>query len=397
LKEAGNNEDVLVLAPTGRDASLILSALARDGLRCEAVSDVPALCSRAREGAGVLLIAAEALSPYTIECLNSLLARQEPWSDLPVIVMTSSGQATLGIHQLMRTLSPAGNLSLLERPFRSVTLLSLILVALRARRRQYQVKELLEAHSQATRIRDEFISIASHELKTPITAIKLQTQLAKRVAASGPGALSAARIAKLIDTTDSQVDRLVRLVDDMLDVSRISSGKLQVHKTMFDLSTLAMEVVDRLRPQLTEAGCEVEVHQSGAVFGYWDKYRIEQVLTNLLTNAFRYAPGKPVRIKVYTAVSGEAILEVKDEGQGIPAENQERIFERFERAVPATNLSGLGLGLYICRQIVESHRGSIKVVSGAGEGSTFIVRLPVAKNMKNHPDSPANELMESSG
>ncbi len=370
------NMEILVLAPTGQDATLLTSALGREGLDCRAFASAEALCAYARQGAGALLMAEEALSPAAIAQVNEILRTQEPWSDLPLIVMTSSGESTLSSLRIFRAFSPAGNISLLERPFRQITLVSALQVALRARRRQYQVQELLESQVRATNIRDEFISVASHELKTPLTALKLQSQVTKRYAQNDPNSLTKERVTKLIDMTCSQVDRLSRLVEDMLDVSRISSGKLALRKEDFDLATLVEEVVDRFQPQLEAVHCQVNIIRESDVSGEWDRYRIEQVISNLLTNAMRYAQGKPIHIRV--SQTGEtACLEIRDEGSGIAAQDQERIFQRFERAVVSHNISGLGLGLFICRQIVESHGGKIQLQSTLGEGSSFQVLLPI--------------------
>lgn len=367
-----------MLAPTGQDAFLIGSALAREKLESRAVRDAAGLCREAERGAGVLLIAEEALTQEGVRQINEMLASQPPWSDLPLVVMTTSGESTLASLRILKAFAPSGNVTLLERPFRSLTLVSVVQVALRARRRQYQVRELLEAQERATKIRDEFISIASHELKTPLTAMKLQSQIARYRAKDGNLAMSPERVAKFVDGTSSQVDRLTRLVEDMLDVSRIGAQKLLLEKTRFDLVDLTAEVLDRFLPQLEAAGCQMSLHAPTPVEGDWDRYRVEQILCNLLTNAIRYAPGKPVHVDV-TLEDGAAVARVRDQGPGVAPENQEKIFRRFERAVASNHISGLGLGLYICRQIAEAHGGSITLESTPGQGATFTLRLPGAQ------------------
>ena len=376
MAEAGSLQ-VLVLAPTGQDAALLAKALGREGIESRVFRSARELTLAARQSAGALLIAEEALAAGTVLLINEMLAEQPPWSDLPLVVMTSSGESTLASLRILKSFAPAGNVSLLERPFRSLTLVSVMQVALRARRRQYQVRELLEAHQKATNIRDEFISIASHELKTPLTALKLQSQITRRQTRDGAIPMSADRVQKFVTLTGNQVDRLTRLVEDMLDVSRINSQKLLLDKTGFDLTALAAEIVDRFAPQLEAAGCEATLKNSGPVNGEWDRYRIEQILCNLITNVIRYAPGAPVTVETY-AEGDQALLRVTDHGPGIAPENQEKIFHRFERAVASNNISGLGLGLYICRQIAESHGGAISVESSLGEGSPFILRLPAS-------------------
>jgi signal transduction histidine kinase len=245
------------------------------------------------------------------------------------------------------------------------------------RLRQHQEEERrarvgLEA---AVRSRDEFLSLASHELKTPLTSLMLQTQLLQRRLERGE-ALPPESARRVLDQTARQTQRLARLVNDMLDISRVTAGKLSLEPDTFDLAELAADVVAKLGPQLSEARCEVSVRSPEPVVGRWDRYRLEQVLTNFLTNAARYGPGKPVEVSVRRVEEG-AELRVRDEGRGIASEDQERIFQKFERAVGGHEVSGLGLGLFIAREIVEMHRGTVRVESTPGQGATFIVTLPL--------------------
>jgi signal transduction histidine kinase len=266
--------------------------------------------------------------------------------------------------------------TLIERPFRTVTITSLIQMALRARRRQYEVRGLLKELNAAVSQRDEFISIASHELKTPLTSLKLQTQLHERALNRGDTSLfSPDKLRKIVHGTNQQLDRLARLVEDMLDVSRINTGKLTVQKTQMDLTSLIGEIIERLSPQLDEAECVLNMDLEKNVVGTWDPYRIEQVIGNLLSNAIRYSARKPVHLSLRTQAS-QVEVKVRDEGPGIAFEDQMRVFERFERAVTSKHISGLGLGLYISKQIVESHQGQIQLESELGRGSTFTIRMP---------------------
>lgn len=370
-------ESILILAPTGQDAALIHAALSQVQITGEIFRSLPELCERLARDAGALLLAEEALPSSALAQLRTILASQDAWSDIPVIVMTTGGETTLGSLDVLKALLPAGNITLLERPFRQITLIASLQVALRARRRQYQVRELLEKQIEATRLRDEFISIASHELKTPLTSLKLQTDANDRlIRKSGLAEFKPDKVRKLIDTTQRQVGRLTHLVEDMLDVSRIGAGKLSIRASTVDLGELVQDVVDRVLPQALEAGNTVEIKIQPGIVGYWDSFRIEQVVINLLTNAIRYASGKRIWVEV-SRIGSEARLSVRDEGQGIPRERQSRIFDRFERAVAASNVSGLGLGLYICREIVKAHGGTIHVESDVDQGATFIVMLPL--------------------
>lgn len=243
------------------------------------------------------------------------------------------------------------------------------------------IQENLE---EAVRARDEFLSLASHELKTPLTSLKLQSQIFKRSVQKGdPRPYEKERVDGIVEETDKQTSRLTRLVDDMLDVARIRSGKLSIERENFDLCELISETIDRLQSQFGSLGKSVPVFNMDCrAIGFWDRTRIEQILTNLLTNAVRYGEGKPVFVSVEDRKENY-IISVKDQGIGIAKEAQEKIFERFERAVNANEVSGLGLGLFIAKKIVLAHGGSIWVESEPNKGSTFFVSLPKSPNTKS--------------
>jgi signal transduction histidine kinase len=179
-----------------------------------------------------------------------------------------------------------------------------------------------------------------------------------------------------VDKAIGHVQRLVRLVEELLDVSRITSGRLDLQLERCDLADVAREVADRMSDQATRAGSPVKLKADGRISGTWDRIRIEQVITNLLSNAFRYAPGEPVELCV-DEVQGRASIRVRDGGPGIPEGDHERIFERFERASRSRRHGGLGMGLYITREIARAHGGTIKVESEPGNGAEFIVELPL--------------------
>jgi signal transduction histidine kinase len=239
---------------------------------------------------------------------------------------------------------------------------------------QTQAGELQEAIV----MRDEFVSIASHELKTPLTSLQLQAQTMKRtMEKQGMSAFTEAYIQKMLDQTERQSRRLNRLVDDMLDLTRISSGKLQLQLQDVDLSEIVTEALERFKTELLEHNGGVQIHLHKNVIGHWDKFRLEQVITNLLTNAMKYGGGKPIQVSL-TTKGNCARLCIQDQGMGIAEESRERIFKRFERAINSSEVSGLGLGLYISRQITEAHGGKLWVESEPGEGANFIMELPLA-------------------
>ncbi|XXX81433.1 GAF domain-containing sensor histidine kinase [Sorangium sp. So ce134] len=229
------------------------------------------------------------------------------------------------------------------------------------------------AAEAAVRMRDEFVSIASHELYTPIAGLKLAVQGLMREATALPAGAE-----KLAGMAERQCRRLVRLIDDLLNVARIQAGKLELKLGDVDLRALSREVVEHFDVELKQAGSTVIWRADAPVVGVWDGARLEQVVTNLVLNAIKYGRGKPIEISV--AAEGEmARLVVADRGIGIDASCVPYIFERFERGVSAQHYGGLGLGLYISRRIVIAHGGSIGVESELGAGASFIVDLPLRR------------------
>ncbi|XYH97361.1 AAA family ATPase [Sorangium sp. So ce1128] len=230
---------------------------------------------------------------------------------------------------------------------------------------------------QAIERRDEFLLVASHELKTPLTSLKLQAHLIERLLRRFQRAeIAPERLDAALQALNRQIARLGHLVNELLDVTRLSAGRLTLARAPVDLAALAREVVARMSQQLADARCGVQLHLDEPVVGCWDSSRVEQVLINLLSNAVKYGAGGPIHV-VVRRQSDRARLVVRDHGMGIAEADQARIFERFERAVSVRNFGGLGLGLYIARWIVTSHGGTIRVESALGEGATFIVELPL--------------------
>jgi PAS domain S-box-containing protein len=235
-----------------------------------------------------------------------------------------------------------------------------------------------EELAQAVRARDDFISVASHELKNPITSLRMQLELRRRELLKKPEAFDVPAHQKMIDSDLRQLERLNRMIDDMLDVTRIRVGKLSIQKEDVEICGLTQEVVDRYAPLCQERGCSLKLQLCDPITGSWDRSRMEQVLSNLITNAIKYGKGSPIEVTVCPKGSASVELRVRDYGPGIPKEDHERIFERFERAVkPGGAIAGLGLGLYIVRKIVELQGGTIHVESQLGEGASFVVRLPL--------------------
>lgn len=233
----------------------------------------------------------------------------------------------------------------------------------------------LKNMEEALKTRDQFLSIASHELKTPLTSLKLQSQLTLRML-NKEVAIPQERQRFHANQVNDWVSKLTRLIDDMLDVSRIRTGKLQLNRSRHEIGDVVREVVFKMGLLFESAGLNLPtVTFSSRMSGEWDRFRIEQVISNLLTNAIRYGKGKPIQI-IIARNENFARVSVVDQGYGIDSEDLLRIFGRFERAIHSSEVSGLGLGLFISKEIIETHGGSIFAESSIGKGSTFTFEIP---------------------
>jgi PAS domain S-box-containing protein len=228
---------------------------------------------------------------------------------------------------------------------------------------------------EALRIRDEFLSVASHELKTPLTALQLELYGMRAPIEKGGDE----RLGRKLERAARSADRLSRLVEMLMDVSRIATGRLTLKREPFDLQAAIEQLVETMRGTAVQARCDLSFRpppEGGPVVGSWDRLRVEQVVMNLLSNAFKYGAGQPVTLSV-SRDGNEAIIEVRDHGPGVPMEDLDRIFERFERASATGDQGGLGLGLYVTREIVHAHGGSIAGRTLPDGGADFTVRLPL--------------------
>jgi signal transduction histidine kinase len=237
---------------------------------------------------------------------------------------------------------------------------------------------------RAVHTRDEFITIAAHELRTPLTGLKLQLQSVTRLLRPSP---DTALARKKLQVLDRQATRLSRLVDSLLDVGSMNAGKVKLALEEVRLDALVREVVEGFRETLQQTGCHVSLQLEEGVRGAWDRLRIEQVLTNLLANAAKFGAGHPVEVEL-SRMGDRARLTVRDHGMGMDPRALAHIFEPFAQAVSARAYGGLGLGLYLAREIVEAHGGEIRAWSRPDEGATFTVELPAFPSTPAQPWQP---------
>ena len=229
---------------------------------------------------------------------------------------------------------------------------------------------------RSLRMRDEFMSMVAHELRTPLNTLFLETQMRTLNLERGNlAAFAPEKLPKMVARDARQIRSMVRLIDDMLDVSRISSGKLSIRREPVDLAALVRRVAEDLAPGPDQL--RVQVQEDACIEGYWDGFRVEQIVVNLISNALRYGDGKPVDISL-AKTRNSAVIEVRDHGIGIVAKDQERIFDAFERVMHQDRTGGLGLGLFITKQLVDAHGGAITLQSQPGHGALFSVTLPLA-------------------
>ena len=366
-------ERVLVLTPTGRDASLVCKLLGSVDVRSHSCENPAEVFQELAAGAGALIVADEALPPEVVESLLQVLGQQPPWSDLPLIVFTHGGETS---ERVLAELVPLGNATVLERPVRLTTLLSAVKAALRARRRQYEVRDLLQRLADADRRKDEFLAMLGHELRNPLSAIRNALWVLDQIGSKEERAVHQQEV------INRQTRHLVRMVDDLLDVSRVTRGKIILKRQHLDLADVLHRCLSELGMEslARSNGLEVSV-QTRPVAVVGDPVRLEQVFCNLIQNAVKYTPqGGRLWVEV-TSEGEEAVLRVRDTGVGLSPEMLHTIFEPFAQVESSRQRSegGLGLGLPLVRSLAELHGGTVEAHSpGPGRGSEFVVRLPLS-------------------
>jgi signal transduction histidine kinase/CheY-like chemotaxis protein len=356
---------ILIYAPTGQDAPLAARMLAMAAIDSHVCATLAVLAQELERGAGAVLTVEEALAPGGYQLLQDCVARQPEWSDLPIILLTYTGADS---PMVRRAVANLGNLSLMERPVRTLTLITALHATLRARNKQYQTRE-------AARRKDEFLASLGHELRNPLAPIRTSVSLLTHLYPD------AAPVARIRDMVERQVRLLTRLVDDLLDVARITSGKITLQPQVATLGAV-MGHVNELCQQAADAK---RIHIAwqlppAEIMLQVDYARVVQIFANILSNAVKFTPqGGHILVRA-SADHGQLLVTIRDDGIGLDADTIPRIFRMFEQShtVNGQFSSGLGIGLSLSRQFAEMHGGSVDARSdGAGQGSEFVIRLPV--------------------
>ena len=382
---------ILVFAPIGKDASLTLDVLRRTGIKgwvCETAHEV---CVEFQRGAAVLMLTEEALEDPGIGELMECLRSQPAWSDVPVLLFADAERSEIYLRTL-RLLEGLRNVVLLERPIRLGAALSLIRSAIRGRERQYELRDLLRAFADAredaetaNRLKDEFLATLSHELRTPLNAILGWTTMLR------DGNVQPRHVMRALDTIHRNATAQVQIVNDLLDVSRIVRGNVQLSPRLMSLGPLLTLAVESITPTAEAKGVSIVASLGPRPVQVWaDHDRLQQVFWNLLSNAVKFtSSGGRVDVRMNTE-GGEVRVDVADTGNGIAPAFLPHVFERFRQGDgSSTRLhGGLGLGLSIGRHLVELQGGRMTADSGGeGQGSTFSVFLPIRQ--AEHRVAPA--------
>ena len=358
----GLGERVLVLAPRGRDADLIATTLVQFGYAATLCASVTELADELDESACALLTQ-EALDHDLQQKLADVLAQQPPWSDFPLILLVSTQAAEAS--QIFAV--NLGNITVLERPLAPNTLLTAVQAAVRARKRQYEARAAIQQ-------RDQFLAMLGHELRNPLAAIVLATQLARE---GGDRAQLASRLALI----ERQSTLLARLVDDLLDVARVTTGKVQIRRDAVDIDATIRSSIATLADRARTRGVSIVLASTSGLVIEGDAVRIEQVLNNLLANAIKYSPaGRTVRVSSERGEHSTCRIRVRDQGIGIAPEMQGRVFDLFAQADGSLERAegGMGIGLTLVDRLVRLHGGRVELRSeGIGHGTELVVTLPI--------------------
>jgi signal transduction histidine kinase/ActR/RegA family two-component response regulator len=354
---------ILIHAPIGKDARLIAQLFGRADIECHVCASLSHLLHELTNGAGALLVADEAITPEFLRTVGAFVANQEDWSDLPLVVMSQRG----ALPELQPRYLQLGNVSIVERPAQGVTLVSAARSVLRARQKQYAMREL-------DRRKDEFLAMLAHELRNPLAPIRAASDLLRLPT------LDADKVQKTSEIISRQVRHMTGLIDDLLDLSRVSRGLVTLHEELLDARQIVINAVEQVRPLVDLKRHRLTIQTSHeTAFIHADQKRLVQVIANILNNAARYTP-EGGEITLATNIDHASVSYiVSDNGIGIAPNVIDRVFDMFAQAERSSDRSqgGLGIGLALVKNLVMLHRGSVSAFSeGVGKGSRFTVTLP---------------------
>jgi two-component system, sensor histidine kinase len=364
---------VLFVTPNPADSDLAAGLLRAEGLETLPCDTLGAAAPLLGPGFGCVVLVEESLVEPDIQAFREAVQAQPPWSDMPLLLVAAQDSS---LSALVESVFPrSGNVTVLQRPLHPVSLVSAVTMALRARQRQYQVRDLLEERARAIEKRDEFLAMLAHELRNPLAPIRNAVYLMKTISVPDP------MFARYRDMIDKQARHITRLVDDLLDVSRMELGKVELRRQEIDLNQAAAAAAETCVPLTTARRHEVILRLSPQPLTVLaDPVRIEQVLANLIVNAAKFTPDGG-RIEIASGREGDrAVVRVRDNGNGIPADMLGSVFELFVQGDGslARTHGGLGIGLTLVKRLVELHHGSVHVSSeGPGKGSCFEIRMPL--------------------
>ena len=376
---------LLIYTPTGKDGRLIEGVFNRADLECFRCIHISDVIEQINIGAGALMIADEALSNDFLNAINPFLKNQKSWSDFPFLVLRREGRDT---SQLSGRYPQLGNVTLLERPVRSDTLVNVATSALRARKRQYEMREV-------DRRKDEFLAMLAHELRNPLAPISAASDLL-----SIP-TLEREKIRATSDIISRQVKHMTGLIDDLLDVSRVSRGLVSLDEITLEANQIVAGAVEQVQPLIDSRNHRLTIRNlSYPVFVQGDKKRLIQVIANILNNAAKYTPAGGNIVLTVNADDAEIFFSIEDNGIGIEPDTLSHVFDMFAQAERASDRSqgGLGIGLALVRSIVNLHHGSVDAESaGLGKGSKFTVSLPRIFDVTSATSPTSEELSSITG
>jgi signal transduction histidine kinase/CheY-like chemotaxis protein len=364
VTDTSREERILIFAPTGKDAELTRKVLHAAGIECATCANEEEVLRDMHEGLGALLLVEETLTHDFVDRLSRRIFDQPNWSDLPILLLTSVGASSPTLHNPIQML---GNVTVLERPVRTLALISAAGAALRARKRQYGLRE-------AEQRKDEFLASLGHELRNPLAPIRTAAGILCRLHPDSP------EIVHICSVVERQVSHLTRLVDDLLDVARITRGKVVLQRAPTTLQAVINQAVETCASLAETAGHQVAVTMPpGEVAMVADHARVVQAISNVLANAIKFTP-RPGRISVHARHEGGMVtVSVQDPGIGLESDTLTRIFDLFaQNEVGSTQVkAGLGIGLSLTRQFIEMHGGTVCARSeGLGRGSEFVMQFP---------------------